>query len=113
MVYQQVKGNYMIEVVKLYLIEFMFKEGKLVNIFDKNCLLIIFLVENLDFLIKDIKERKYLENIILIIKYIEDILQNIDLLFFFFEVLIIKGYKRVYEYGFFDMFEDDKVKLVS
>ncbi|EFD8933390.1 hypothetical protein CNO49_003367 [Escherichia coli] len=103
----------MIEVAKLYSIEFMSKEGKSVNTLDKKCSLIIPLAENPDFLIKDIKERKYPENVILIIKHTEDILQNTDSPFSSSEALTIKGYKRAHEYGLFDMFEDDKVKLVS
>lgn len=103
----------MIEVAKHYSIEFMSKEGKSVNTLDKNCSLIIPLAENPDILIKDIKERKYPENIILIIKHTEDILQNTDSPFSSSEALTIKGYKRAHEYGLFDLFEDDKVKLVS
>ena len=103
----------MIEVAKLYSIEFMSKEGKSVNTLDKKCSLIIPLAENPDFLIKDIKERKYPENVILIIKHTEDILQNTDSPFSSSEALTIKGYKRAHEYGLFDMFEDDKVKLAS
>lgn len=103
----------MIEVAKHYSIEFMSKEGKSVNTLDKKCSLIIPLAENPDILIKDIKERKYPENIILIIKHTEDILQNTDSPFSSSEALTIKGYKRAHEYGLFDMFEDDKVKLVS
>ena len=68
----------MIEVAKHYSIEFMSKEGKSVNTLDKKCSLIIPLAENPDILIKDIKERKYPENVILIIKHTEDILQNTD-----------------------------------
>lgn len=101
----------MIEVAKLYSIRFMSKEGKSVNTLDKNCSLIIPLAENPDILIKDIKERKYPENIILIIKHTEDILQNTDSPFSSSEALTIKGYKRAHEYGLFDLFEDDKVKL--
>lgn len=101
----------MIEVAKLYSIEFMSKEGKSVNTLDKKCSLIIPLAENPDILIKDIKERKYPENVILIIKHTEDILQNTDSPFSSSEALTIKGYKRAHEYGLFDMFEDDKVKL--
>lgn len=103
----------MIEVAKHYSIGFMSKEGKSVNTLDKNCSLIIPLAENPDILIKDIKERKYPENIILIIKHTEDILQNTDSPFSSSEALTIKGYKRAHEYGLFDLFEDDKVKLVS
>lgn len=103
----------MIEVAKHYSIEFMSKEGKSVNTLDKKCSLIIPLAENPDILIKDIKERKYPENIILIIKHTEDILQNTDSPFSSSEALTIKGYKRAHEYGLFDLFEDDKVKLVS
>ena len=103
----------MIEVAKLYSIGFMSKEGKSVNTLDKNCSLIIPLAENPDILIKDIKERKYPENIILIIKHTEDILQNTDSPFSSSEALTIKGYKRAHEYGLFDLFEDDKVKLAS
>lgn len=103
----------MIEVAKHYSIEFMSKEGKSVNTLDKKCSLIIPLAENPDLLIKDIKERKYPENVILIIKHTEDILQNTDSPFSSSEALTIKGYKRAHEYGLFDMFEDDKVKLVS
>lgn len=103
----------MIEVAKHYSIEFMSKEGKSVNTLDKNCSLIIPLAENPDLLIKDIKERKYPENVILIIKHTEDILQNTDSPFSSSEALTIKGYKRAHEYGLFDLFEDDKVKLVS
>lgn len=103
----------MIEVAKLYSIEFMSKEGKSVNTLDKECSLIIPLAENPDILIKDIKERKYPENVILIIKHTEDILQNTDSPFSSSEALTIKGYKRAHEYGLFDLFEDDKVKLVS
>lgn len=103
----------MIEVAKLYSIEFMSKDGKSVNTLDKKCSLIIPLAENPDILIKDIKERKYPENVILIIKHTEDILQNTDSPFSSSEALTIKGYKRAHEYGLFDMFEDDKVKLVS
>lgn len=103
----------MIEVAKLYSIGFMSKEGKSVNTLDKKCSLIIPLAENPDILIKDIKERKYPENIILIIKHTEDILQNTDSPFSSSEALTIKGYKRAHEYGLFDMFEDDKVKLAS
>lgn len=103
----------MIEVAKLYSIGFMSKEGKSVNTLDKKCSLIIPLAENPDILIKDIKERKYPENIILIIKHTEDILQNTDSPFSSSEALTIKGYKRAHEYGLFDLFEDDKVKLVS
>ncbi|BCT70125.1 hypothetical protein [Escherichia phage NiC89] len=103
----------MIEVAKHYSIEFMSKEGKSVNTLDKKCSLIIPLAENPDFLIKDIKERKYPENVILIIKHTEDILQNTDSPFSSSEALTIKGYKRAHEYGLFDMFEDDKVKLAS
>ena len=101
----------MIEVAKHYSIEFMSKEGKSVNTLDKNCSLIIPLAENPDILIKDIKERKYPENVILIIKHTEDILQNTDSPFSSSEALTIKGYKRAHEYGLFDLFEDDKVKL--
>ncbi|XAO16709.1 molybdenum ABC transporter [Escherichia phage FL12] len=101
----------MIEVAKHYSIEFMSKEGKSVNTLDKKCSLIIPLAENPDILIKDIKERKYPENVILIIKHTEDILQNTDSPFSSSEALTIKGYKRAHEYGLFDMFEDDKVKL--
>lgn len=101
----------MIEVAKHYSIEFMSKEGKSVNTLDKNCSLIIPLAENPDILIKDIKERKYPENVILIIKHTEDILQNTDSPFSSSEDLTIKGYKRAHEYGLFDLFEDDKVKL--
>lgn len=101
----------MIEVAKLYSIEFMSKEGKSVNTLDKECSLIIPLAENPDILIKDIKERKYPENVILIIKHTEDILQNTDSPFSSSEALTIKGYKRAHEYGLFDLFEDDKVKL--
>lgn len=101
----------MIEVAKLYSIGFMSKEGKSVNTLDKNCSLIIPLAENPDILIKDIKERKYPENIILIIKHTEDILQNTDSPFSSSEALTIKGYKRAHEYGLFDLFEDDKVKI--
>ena len=36
-----------------------------------------------------------------------------DLPFSSSEALTIKGYKRAHEYGLFDMFEDDKVKLAS
>lgn len=103
----------MIEVAKLYSIEFMSKEGKSVNTLDKKCSLIIPLAENPDILIKDIKERKYPENVILIIKHTEDILQNTDSPFSSSEALTIKGYKRAHEYGLFDMFEDDKVKLAN
>ncbi|ANA50055.1 Mrh transcription modulator under heat shock [Escherichia phage vB_EcoM-UFV13] len=103
----------MIEVAKHYSIEFMSKEGKSVNTLDKKCSLIIPLAENPDLLIKDIKERKYPENVILIIKHTEDILQDTDSPFSSSEALTIKGYKRAHEYGLFDMFEDDKVKLVS
>lgn len=103
----------MIEVAKHYSIEFMSKEGKSVNTLDKECSLIIPLAENPDILIKDIKERKYPENVILIIKHTEDILQNTDSPFSSSEALTIKGYKRAHEYGLFDLFEDDKVKLVS
>lgn len=103
----------MIEVAKHYSIEFMSKEGKSVNTLDKKCSLIIPLAENPDILIKDIKERKYPENVILIIKHAEDILQNTDSPFSSSEALTIKGYKRAHEYGLFDLFEDDKVKLVS
>lgn len=103
----------MIEVAKHYSIEFMSKEGKSVNTLDKNCSLIIPLAENPDILIKDIKERKYPENVILIIKHTEDILHNTDSPFSSSEALTIKGYKRAHEYGLFDLFEDDKVKLVS
>ncbi|URY14483.1 molybdenum ABC transporter, periplasmic molybdenum-binding protein [Shigella phage ESh29] len=103
----------MIEVAKHYSIEFMSKEGKSVNALDKKCSLIIPLAENPDLLIKDIKERKYPENVILIIKHTEDILQNTDSPFSSSEALTIKGYKRAHEYGLFDLFEDDKVKLVS
>ncbi len=103
----------MIEVAKHYSIEFMSKEGKSVNTLDKNCSLIIPLAENPDILIKDIKERKYPENVILIIKHTEDILQNTDSPFSSSEALTIKGYKRAHEYGLFDLFEDDKVKLAS
>lgn len=101
----------MIEVAKLYSIEFMSKEGKSVNTLDKKCSLIIPLAENPDILIKDIKERKYPENVILIIKHTEDILQNTDSPFSSSEALTIKGYKRAHEYCLFDLFEDDKVKL--
>jgi hypothetical protein len=101
----------MIEVAKHYSIEFMSKEGKSVNTLDKECSLIIPLAENPDILIKDIKERKYPENVILIIKHTEDILQNTDSPFSSSEALTIKGYKRAHEYGLFDLFEDDKVKL--
>lgn len=101
----------MIEVAKLYSIEFMSKEGKSVNTLDKKCSLIIPLAENPDLLIKDIKERKYPENVILIIKHTEDILQNTDSPFSSSEALTIKGYKRAHEYGLFDLFEDDNVKL--
>ncbi|ACP30942.1 Mrh transcription modulator under heat shock [Enterobacteria phage RB68] len=101
----------MIEVAKHYSIEFMSKEGKSVNTLDKKCSLIIPLAENPDFLIKDIKERKYPENVILIIKHTEDILQNTDSPFSSSEALTIKGYKRAHEYGLFDLFEDDNVKL--
>ncbi|WRN92442.1 Mrh transcription modulator under heat shock [Shigella phage vb_GEC_SH_GT] len=101
----------MIEVAKLYSIEFMSKEGKSVNTLDKKCSLIIPLAENPNLLIKDIKERKYPENVILIIKHTEDILQNTDSPFSSSEALTIKGYKRAHEYGLFDLFEDDKVKL--
>ena len=103
----------MIEVAKHYSIEFMSKEGKSVNTLDKECSLIIPLAENPDLLIKDIKERKYPENVILIIKHTEDILQNTDSPFSSSEALTIKGYKRAHEYGLFDLFEDVKVKLVS
>lgn len=103
----------MIEVAKHYSIEFMSKEGKSVNTLDKKCSLIIPLAENPDILIKDIKERKYPENVILIIKHTEDILQNTDSPFSSSEALTIKGYKRAHEYGLFDLFEDDKVKLAS
>ncbi|UGC97465.1 molybdenum ABC transporter [Escherichia phage vB_Eco_OMNI12] len=103
----------MIEVAKHYSIEFMSKEGKSVNTLDKKCSLIIPLAENPDILIKDIKERKYPENVILIIKHTEDILQNTDSPFSSSEALTIKGYKRAHEYGLFDLFEDDKIKLVS
>lgn len=103
----------MIEVAKHYSIEFMSKEGKSVNTLDKECSLIIPLAENPDILIKDIKERKYPENVILIIKHTEDILQNTDSPFSSSEALTIKGYKRANEYGLFDLFEDDKVKLAS
>ncbi|ENR5524264.1 hypothetical protein ACEWKQ_004159 [Escherichia coli] len=103
----------MIEVAKHYSIEFMSKEGKSVNTLDKKCSLIIPLAENPDILIKDIKERKYPENVILIIKHTEDILQNTDSPFSSSEALTIKGYKRAHEYGLFDLFEDDKVKLTS
>ncbi|QZI83498.1 molybdenum ABC transporter, periplasmic molybdenum-binding protein [Escherichia phage vB_EcoM-PM105] len=103
----------MIEVAKHYSVEFMSKEGKSVNALDKKCSLIIPLAENPDLLIKDIKERKYPENVILIIKHTEDILQNTDSPFSSSEALTIKGYKRAHEYGLFDLFEDDKVKLVS
>ncbi len=103
----------MIEVAKHYSVEFMSKEGKSVNTLGKKCSLIIPLAENPDFLIKDIKERKYPENVILIIKHTEDILQNTDSPFSSSEALTIKGYKRAHEYGLFDLFEDDKVKLVS
>nr|CAK6624496.1 hypothetical protein AUBRB02_MBMBFPCN_00236 [Escherichia phage AUBRB02] len=103
----------MIEVAKHYSIEFMSKEGKSVNTLDKKCSLIIPLAENPDLLIKDIKERKYPENVILIIKHTEDILQKTDSPFSSSEALTIKGYKRAHEYGLFDLFEDDKVKLVS
>ncbi|GAB0880756.1 hypothetical protein MZ16F87_50360 [Escherichia coli] len=101
----------MIEVAKHYSIEFMSKEGKSVNTLDKKCSLIIPLAENPDLLIKDIKERKYPENVILIIKHTEDILQNTDSPFSSSEALTIKGYKRAHEYGLFDLFEDDNVKL--
>lgn len=101
----------MIEVAKHYSIEFMSKEGKSVNTLDKKCSLIIPLAENPDILIKDIKERKYPENIILIIKHTEDILQNTDSPFSSSEALTIKGYKRAHEYDLFDLFEDDTVKL--
>ena len=101
----------MIEVAKHYSIEFMSKEGKSVNTLDKKCSLIIPLAENPDSLIKDIKERKYPENVILIIKHTEDILQNTDSPFSSSEALTIKGYKRAHEYGLFDLFEDDTVKL--
>lgn len=101
----------MIEVAKLYSIGFMSKEGKSVNTLDKNCSLIIPLAENPDILIKDIKERKYPENVILIIKHTEDILHNTDSPFSSSEALTIKGYKRAHEYSLFDLFEDDKVKL--
>lgn len=101
----------MIEVAKHYSIEFMSKEGKSVNTLDKKCSLIIPLAENPDILIKDIKERKYPENVILIIKHTEDILQNTDSPFSSSEALTIKGYKRAHEYGLFDLFEDDNVKL--
>ncbi|AUV63431.1 hypothetical protein Sf25_gp151 [Shigella phage Sf25] len=101
----------MIEVAKHYSIEFMSKEGKSVNTLDKKCSLIIPLAENPDILIKDIKERKYPENVILIIKHTEDILQNTDSPFSSSEALTIKGYKRAHEYGLFALFEDDKVKL--
>lgn len=77
----------------------------------KKCSLIIPLAENPDLLIKDIKERKYPENVILIIKHTEDILQNTDSPFSSSEALTIKGYKRAHEYGLFALFEDDKVKL--
>ncbi|QXV73377.1 molybdenum ABC transporter, periplasmic molybdenum-binding protein [Escherichia phage vB_EcoM_Nami] len=103
----------MIEVAKHYSIEFMSKEGKSVNTLDKECSLIIPLAENPDILIKDIKERKYPENVILIIKHTEDILHNTDSPFSSSEALTIKGYKRAHEYGLFDLFEDDKVKLAS
>ena len=103
----------MIEVAKHYSIEFMSKEGKSVNTLDKKCSLIIPLAENPDILIKDIKERKYPENVILIIKHTEDILQNTDSPFSSSEALTIKGYKRAHEYGLFDLFEDDRLKLVS
>lgn len=103
----------MIEVAKHYSIEFMSKEGKSVNTLDKECSLIIPLAENPDILIKDIKERKYPENVILIIKHTEDILQNTDSPFSSSEALTIKGYKRAHEYGLFDLFEDDNVKLAS
>lgn len=103
----------MIEVAKHYSIEFMSKEGKSVNTLDKKCSLIIPLAENPDILIKDIKERKYPENVILIIKHTEDILQNTDSPFSSSEALTIKGYKRAHEYGLFDLFEDDNVKLAS
>lgn len=89
----------MIEVAKHYSIEFMSKEGKSVNALDKKCSLIIPLAENPDLLIKDIKERKYPENVILIIKHTEDILQNTDSPFSSSEALTIKGYKRAHEYG--------------
>lgn len=101
----------MIEVAKHYSIEFMSKEGKSVNTLDKKCSLIIPLAENPDLLIKDIKERKYPENVILIIKHTEDILQNTDSPFSSSEALTIKGYKRAHEYGLFNLFEDDNVKL--
>ena len=101
----------MIEVAKHYSVEFMSKEGKSVNTLGKKCSLIIPLAENPDILIKDIKERKYPENVILIIKHTEDILQNTDSPFSSSEALTIKGYKRAHEYGLFDLFEDDKVKL--
>lgn len=103
----------MIEVAKHYSIEFMSKEGKSVNTLGKKCSLIIPLAENPDFLIEDIKERKYPENVILIIKHTEDILQDTDSPFSSSEALTIKGYKRAHEYGLFDLFEDDKVKLTS
>ncbi|QLF80866.1 hypothetical protein F25_0024 [Escherichia phage vB_Eco_F25] len=103
----------MIEVAKHYSIEFMSNEGKSVNTLDKKCSLIIPLAENPDILIKDIKERKYPENVILIIKHTEDILQNTDSPFSSSEALTIKGYKRAHEYGLFDLFEDDNVKLAS
>lgn len=103
----------MIEVAKHYSVEFMSKEGKSVNTLGKKCSLIIPLAENPDFLIKDIKERKYPENVILIIKHTEDILHNTDSPFSSSEALTIKGYKRAHEYGLFDLLEDDKVKLVS
>lgn len=101
----------MIEVAKHYSIEFMSKEGKSVNTLGKKCSLIIPLAENPDILIKDIKERKYPENVILIIKHTEDILQNTDSPFSSSEALTIKGYKRAHEYGLFNLFEDDNVKL--
>lgn len=40
-------------------------------------------------------------------------MQNTDSPFSSSEALTIKGYKRAHEYGLFDLFEDDKVKLVS
>ncbi|END4825195.1 hypothetical protein ABL755_000108 [Shigella sonnei] len=103
----------MIEVAKHYSVEFMSKEGKSVNTLGKKCSLIIPLAENPDFLIEDIKERKYPENVILIIKHTEDILQDTDSPFSSSEALTIKGYKRAHEYSLFDLFEDDKVKLAN
>lgn len=103
----------MIEVAKHYSVEFMSKEGKSVNTLGKKCSLIIPLAENPDSLIKDIKERKYPENVILLIKHTEDILHNTDSPFSSSEALTIKGYKRAHEYSLFDLFEDDKVKLTS